>query len=73
LAPFLGFLEELRWFQKRSTKSADAPPNVLLFGCRDENMDYIHRDTLEVQQRTAAPSTILSLPLTTARRLTTKA
>ena len=49
LAPFLGFLEELQWFQKRSDKAPGALPNLLLFGCRDENVDFIHRDTLEVQ------------------------
>lgn len=50
LAPFLGFLEELQWFQKRSAKAPGALPNLLLFGCRDENVDFIHRDTLEAAQ-----------------------
>ena len=49
LAPFLGFVEELRWYQQKSAKAAGASPNLLLFGFRDKIVDYIHRDTLHVR------------------------
>ncbi len=60
MAPFLGFLEELRWYQQKSDKAAGASPNMLLFGCRDENIDYIHRDTLEVRRRRSTSSSTSS-------------
>jgi hypothetical protein len=49
LAPFLGFVEELRWYQQRSAKAAGASPNLLLFGFRDKIVDYIHRVKLQVR------------------------
>jgi hypothetical protein len=49
LAPFLGFVEELRWYQQRSAKAAGASSNLLLFGFRDKIVDYIHRVTLQVR------------------------
>ncbi len=49
LAPFLGFVEELRWYLQRSAKAAGASSNLLLFGFRDKIVDYIHRVTLQVR------------------------
>eukprot|EP01032_Pedospumella_encystans_P018505 gene18505-21066_t len=50
LAPMRALLQE-RKFQQAAQKPATAPKNVLFFGCKHRNVDYIYRDELEAYQK----------------------
>eukprot|EP01128_Nolandella_sp_AFSM9_P005097 TRINITY_DN2418_c0_g1_i1.p1 TRINITY_DN2418_c0_g1~~TRINITY_DN2418_c0_g1_i1.p1 ORF type:complete len:674 (+),score=168.86 TRINITY_DN2418_c0_g1_i1:118-2139(+) len=59
LAPFRGFLQELRF--RRSKQAADAPAPgsaVLFFGCRYPDVDYIYQDELEGYEKDGTLSTL---------------
>ena len=47
LAPFRGFLHEREWQAQQQQPQAQTPTNVLFFGCRRADQDYIYSQELE--------------------------
>ena len=51
LAPFRGFLQELEVrYSEQSPASLEKQPALLFFGCRNSEIDFIHRNELETWQ-----------------------